>query len=110
MISTRDAIRQFHRELQAVTRLSHPNIIKTYDADQVDNLHYFAMEFVEGTDLMKFVAQSGPLPVDQACDYIRQVAQGLQHAHQLGLVHRDIKPANLFLINPPVQGNSSLPA
>jgi serine/threonine-protein kinase len=44
------------------------------------------------------------LPVEQACDFIRQVAQGLQHAHQHGLVHRDIKPANLFLINPPVQG------
>lgn len=104
VISSRDAIRQFNRELQAVTRLSHPNIIKTYDAEQLGNIHYFAMEFVEGTDLKTFVEQSGPLPVEQACDYIRQVAQGLQHAHQLGLVHRDIKPANLFLINPPVQG------
>ncbi len=109
VISTREAIRQFNRELQAVTRLSHPNIIKTHDAAQLDNLHYFAMEFVEGTDLLKFVDQSGPLPVDQACDYIRQVAQGLQHAHQLGLVHRDIKPANLFLINPPVQGKQLAP-
>jgi serine/threonine-protein kinase len=47
--------------------------------------------------------------VEQACDFIRQIAQGLQHAHQLGLVHRDIKPANLFLINPPVQGKQLVP-
>jgi serine/threonine-protein kinase len=95
------AIREFQRELQTVTRLSHPNIIKTFDAHQLGALHFFAMEFVEGLDLDRYVRQTGPLPIDQACDYIRQVAQGLQHAHQLNLVHRDIKPANLFLINPP---------
>jgi serine/threonine protein kinase len=97
-----DALNQFQRELQAVTRLSHANIVKTYDADQVGDLHYFAMEFVEGMDLHKFVQQVGPLPVEQACDYARQVAQGLQHAHQVGLVHRDVKPANLFLLHPPL--------
>jgi serine/threonine-protein kinase len=104
LASTEEAVRQFKRELQAVTRLSHPNIIKTYDADQVGSLHYFAMEFVEGMDLDRLVQRAGPLAVEQACDYARQVAQGLQHAHQLGLVHRDIKPPNLFLINPPPHG------
>jgi serine/threonine-protein kinase len=103
------AIREFQRELQTVTCLSHPNIIKTFDAHQVGPLHYFAMEFVEGLDLDRYVRQSGPLPIEQACDYVRQVAQGLQHAHQLGLVHRDIKPANLFLINPPAPSQSGPP-
>jgi serine/threonine-protein kinase len=96
-----EALRQFQRELETVPRLAHPNVIKTYDANRLGNMHYFAMEFVEGVDLAKYVRETGPLPVDQACDYVRQVAQGLQHAHQLELVHRDIKPANLFLINPP---------
>ncbi|HKB40836.1 MAG TPA: serine/threonine-protein kinase, partial [Gemmataceae bacterium] len=96
-----DAVRQFERELQAVTRLSHPNIVRTFDANRIGNTHYFAMEFVEGTDLGKVVQLSGPLPVGEACDYIRQVASGLQYAHTMGLVHRDIKPANLFLITPP---------
>jgi serine/threonine-protein kinase len=100
LASKDDAVRQFQRELQAVTRLSHPNIIKTFDAGQVGSLHYFAMEFVEGMDLERYVQKIGPLPIEQACDCIRQVAQGLQHAHQLGLVHRDVKPANLFLIHP----------
>ncbi len=102
-----DALRQFQRELQAITRLSHPNVIKTFDANQVGALHYFAMEFVEGMDLDHFVQQVGPLPVEQACDFVRQVAQGLQHAHQLGLVHRDIKPANLFLLHPPLPGRDT---
>jgi serine/threonine-protein kinase len=110
LASPTDGIRQFERELQAVTLLNHPNVIKTYDANQIGAVHYFAMEFVEGIDLDKFVKVSGPLPVGQACDFIRQVAQGLQHAHQLGLVHRDIKPANLFLVNPPEQGRQLAPA
>lgn len=96
-----DAVQQLQRERQAVMHLVHPNIIKTYDASQVDGLHYFAMEHVEGMDLHQYVQRHGPLPVEEACDYVRQTAQGLQHAHQSGLVHRDVKPANLFLLNPP---------
>src|SRR5262249_29827884 len=77
-----DVARHFQRELRAVTRLNHPNVIKTYDAAQVGRLHYFAMEFVEGMDLARYVEQVGPLPVEEACEYMRQVAQGLQYAHQ----------------------------
>lgn len=94
------AVRELQRELRAVTRLSHANIIRTYDASQVGDVCYFAMEFVEGLDFDRYVHRFGPLPIAEACEYIRQVAQGLQHAHQLGLVHRDIKPANLFLSVP----------
>jgi serine/threonine protein kinase len=96
------AVRQFQRELEALPRLNHPNVIRTFEAHQLDGLHYFAMEYVEGKDLSRFVQENGPLSVEHASEYIRQVAQGLQHAHQYGLVHRDIKPANLFLINPPL--------
>ena len=93
------AIQELQRERLAVIHLIHPNIIKTYDADQVGDLHYFAMEYVEGMDLHQYVQRYGPLPVEQACEYVRQTATGLQHAHQAGLIHRDIKPANLFLPN-----------
>jgi serine/threonine-protein kinase len=104
-----DAARQFERELQAVTRLNHPNVIKTHDALQLGSMHYFAMEYVEGMDLQRHVEEAGPLPIELACEYIRQVAQGLQHAHQIGLVHRDIKPANLLLINPPPRPDQPAP-
>lgn len=96
-----EVVRQFYREVHALSRLNHTNIIKLYAAYQ-DEREYFAMEFVEGMDLDRLIAQVGPLPVDQACDYVRQAAQGLQAAHQVGLVHRDIKPANLFVIHPPI--------
>ncbi len=68
-----------------------------YDADEVHGTHFFSMEYVEGQDLARFVVKHGPLPWGQACDYIRQAALGLQHAHECGLVHRDIKPHNLLL-------------
>jgi serine/threonine-protein kinase len=102
LASQQEGVRQFRRELQVVTRLSHPNVITTFEAHEFGHVHCFAMEFVEGIDLHRYVSTQGPLPVEQACEYARQAAQGLQHAHQLRLVHRDIKPANLFLINPPL--------
>ena len=78
-------------------QLDHPNIVLAYDADEVGGTHLLVMEYVEGTDLAKLVKKKGPLPVEQACDYIRQAALGLQHAFEKGLVHRDIKPPNLLL-------------
>ena len=98
----RAAVRQFEREMLALPRLNHPNVIRTFEAERSGDLHYLAMEYVDGMDLSRFVQEVGPLSVENASEYIRQVAQGLQHAHQYGLVHRDIKPANLFLINPPL--------
>jgi serine/threonine-protein kinase len=92
-----EAVRRFYHEIRAASRLVHPNIVHAEDADEIDGAQFFAMEFVEGTDLAKLVKQQGPLPVDRACDYVRQAALGLQHAHERGLVHRDIKPANLLL-------------
>src|SRR3954462_10272455 len=92
-----DAIRRFEREVRSAAALSHPNIVLAHDADQIGGTHLLVMEYVEGTDLAKLVNKNGPLPVPQACEYIRQAALGLQHAHERGMVHRDIKPANLLL-------------
>jgi serine/threonine protein kinase len=94
-----DSVRRFEREAKAAARLFHPNIVTVYDADQDGETHFLAMEYVEGIDLAKLVRRSGPLPVAQACEYVRQASLGLQHAYERGLVHRDIKPANLLLAN-----------
>jgi serine/threonine protein kinase len=88
---------QFLQEVEAMARLDHANIVQFCDADQWQDTFYFAMEYVEGTDLGKVVRLSGALPVQEACDYIRQSALGLQHAFERNLIHRDIKPVNLFL-------------
>jgi serine/threonine protein kinase/WD40 repeat protein len=92
------AAERFRREVQAAARLSHPNIVAAYDAEQAGDLHFLAMEYVDGIDLAQLVAERGPLPVRDACEFIRQAAEGLQHAYERGMVHRDIKPQNLMLV------------
>jgi serine/threonine protein kinase len=90
-------ILRFQREIRAAGQLSHPHIVRAFDADQINGTYYIAMEFIDGVDLARLVRDTGPLRVDQACEYIRQAALGLQHASERGLVHRDIKPANLLV-------------
>jgi len=92
-----DALVRFHREIRAAAALVHPNVVLAHDADQVGDMHFFVMEYVEGMDLHKLVQLRGPLPIGEACDCIRQAALGLEHAREQGLVHRDIKPSNLLL-------------
>jgi WD40 repeat protein/serine/threonine protein kinase len=91
------SVKRFYQEVEAASQLNHPNIVVAYDADEIRGLHYFSMEYVEGSDLARQVKENGPLPVAVACEYIRQAAVGLQHAHEKGLVHRDIKPHNLLV-------------
>jgi tRNA A-37 threonylcarbamoyl transferase component Bud32 len=91
------AVRRFQREIRAAAQLTHPNIVHAYDADEVNGTHFFVMEYVMGRDLAQVLKAQGPLPLAAACDYVRQAALGLQHAHERGLVHRDIKPHNLLL-------------
>jgi uncharacterized protein (TIGR03067 family) len=98
LVQNAKAVERFRREVQAAAKLSHPNIVAAYDAEQAGSAHFLAMEFVDGTDLATVVQQRGPLPVAEACEYIRQAAVGLQHAHELALVHRDIKPHNLMVV------------
>ncbi len=91
------AVTRFEREMKAVGRLSHPNIVQAHDARDIEGTTVLVMEYVEGCDLSHLVRRVGPLPVADACELIRQAALGLQYAHENGLVHRDIKPSNLML-------------
>lgn len=91
-------VARFHREIKAVSRLSHPNVVHAYDADTIGSTHYFVMEYVTGADLGKWLKDRGPLPAAEACEYVRQAALGLQHAHEHELVHRDVKPSNLMRV------------
>lgn len=91
-----EAVRQFQREAKAAARLNHPHIVGIFDFAEANGVHYLVMEHIDGIDLGKLLAGRGPLPIRQTCDFIRQTALGLAHAHEKGLVHRDIKPSNLM--------------
>src|SRR3954451_2215364 len=90
-------LERFRLEARAVAKLDDPNIVRAYDIDNDGDVHYIVMEYVDGQDLHQIVSGQGPLDYDTAADYIAQVANGLQHAHEMGLVHRDIKPANCLV-------------
>jgi serine/threonine protein kinase len=93
-----DVLEQFYREARAVAMLDHPNIVRAYDIDQDDKVHFLVMEYVDGSSLLTIIRNFGPMSVDRAAHYMRQSALGLQHAHEsAGLVHRDIKPGNIIV-------------
>lgn len=90
-------VQRFQREVETVARLSHPNVVMAYDADEAEVGHFLVMEFVNGRDLASSVQKQGPFPLRQAVNCILQTARGLEYAHGQGIIHRDIKPANLLL-------------
>jgi serine/threonine protein kinase len=88
---------RFLREIRSVARLRHPNVVAAYSATRMGESIVYAMEYVDGLDLARLVKSKGALPVTHACYFTHQVALGLEHAHEQGIVHRDIKPGNLIL-------------
>ena len=94
------AVSRFDREMKAIGRLNHPNIVQAYDAREIGGTRFLVMEYVDGVDLSAVVERCGPLGIAEACELARQTALGLQAAHEHGLVHRDIKPSNLMLASP----------
>jgi serine/threonine protein kinase len=92
------SLERFYREARAVATLDHPNLVRAFDIDQEESLHFLVMEFIDGTNLHDIVKRSGPLSPLRACHYIYQSAFGLQYAFDCaGLVHRDIKPGNILV-------------
>lgn len=90
-------IARFQREMKAIGKLDHVNIVRATDAGCVEETLFLAMDLIDGQNLHEVVQSRGALPMKEACDLIRQAALGLQHAHDQQLVHRDIKPSNLMI-------------
>jgi eukaryotic-like serine/threonine-protein kinase len=88
---------RFDREVQASAKVSHPNIVCSYDCKLQGDVNYLVMEYVDGITLAQHVGRFGTLSVEQSVDCILQAARGLAHAHEKRIVHRDIKPENLLL-------------
>ena len=96
------AIKRFLREAEFGTRFDHPNIVKTYDFGQTEDLYYLAMEWVDGESLERFASRSGRLAPALVASIIEQIGGALSAAHTLNIIHRDLKPANI-MYNPESQ-------
>jgi serine/threonine protein kinase len=90
-------LERFYREAKALGALDHANIVRAYDHDHENDLHFLVMEFVDGASLQEMIRIGGTITWQAAVHYMYQAALGLQHAHEVGLVHRDIKPGNLLV-------------
>ena len=92
-----DFVRRFYNEAQSAAKLSHPNIVNTYDVGREGETYYIVMELVDGTTLGEMIRADGRIPEPVAIDYAAQICNGLAYAHRQGLLHRDIKPANILI-------------
>ncbi len=109
LLKTARAQELFLREVRAAGRLLHPNIVPAFDANHEGHRTYLVMEYVDGPNLHQLVRRHGPLPIAQACEYVRQAALGLHYAHQKGMIHRDVKPGNLLLQTESLAGPGGQP-
>ena len=96
-VANSQSLARFRREMQLVGRLDHPNVVRAFDADRVGEYHFIAMEYVAGQNLEDLLKERGALPPADVAYFASQAADGLAHAHALGILHRDIKPSNLLL-------------
>ncbi|WP_038116003.1 Stk1 family PASTA domain-containing Ser/Thr kinase [Veillonella sp. AS16] len=90
-------VKRFKREAQAAGKLNHPNIVNMYDVGFDQNLHYIIMEYVDGETLKEYITRHGRLSIDEAVKFTIAIAEGLEHAHAMGIVHCDIKPHNVII-------------
>jgi eukaryotic-like serine/threonine-protein kinase len=89
---------RFLQEIQFAARLAHPHILPLHDSGEADGFLFYVMPYVEGESLRDRLDRQGPLPIDAAIRIVREVGDGLSHAHSLGVVHRDLKPENILFM------------
>ena len=88
---------QLHSEVRMARQVSHPNVCRVYDIDEVEGHTFLSMEYVDGEDLASLLRRIGRFPEERGLEIARQICAGLAAAHERGVVHRDFKPANVML-------------
>jgi len=89
--------KRFQREAQAMLALNHPRLVRALAAGEEQGTSYLVLELISGPSLAEVLEREGPLPFERAARLIAQVARGVEHAHQAGVLHRDLKPENVLL-------------
>ena len=92
-----DFVARFKREAQAAGKLSHPNIVSMYDVGFDQGYHYIVMEYIEGETLKEYINRHERISIDNAVKFTIAIAEGLEHAHAMGIVHCDIIPHNVLI-------------
>lgn len=92
-----EAIERLRREVSSARRVTHPNVIRIHDISEANGLSYISMEYFEGINLKEYVKQNGPLSIVRAFQIVSQVCDGLEAAHQHGVIHRDLKSQNIII-------------
>ncbi len=93
-----EAVGRFMREARAAARIKSEHVARVHDVGKLESgAPYMVMEHLTGIDLDRVVRERGPLPIDEALDYVLQACEAIAEAHAAGIIHRDLKPANLFL-------------
>jgi eukaryotic-like serine/threonine-protein kinase len=97
LASRPELLQRFKQELILARKVTHKNVVRTYDLGESEGIRFITMEFIEGRDLKSIVEEKGKLPPEEAAAIIRQVCRGLAAAHNAGVVHRDLKPQNIMV-------------
>src|SRR6478672_1770716 len=93
-----EAIARFEREAQSAASIIHPNVVGVTDFGKTtEGVFYLVMEYVEGETLHRLLRREGTLTVKRAVGLLKQIAEGVEAAHEAGILHRDLKPANIFI-------------
>jgi serine/threonine protein kinase/Tfp pilus assembly protein PilF len=95
--SDEQTLQRFRNELKLTRKISHRNICRVFDLSEYEGIHYIAMEYVSGEDLKSLIHRVGQLTVGKAVIIARQICEGLNEAHRLGVIHRDLKPQNVMI-------------
>src|SRR5579863_4287317 len=99
MLGNREVVGRFAREARAAVKIKSEHVVRVSDVSTLENgAPYMVMEFLEGGDLADRIQRQGPLPIEQAVDFVLQACVGVASAHGIGIVQRDLKPANLFCL------------
>jgi serine/threonine-protein kinase len=104
----REAVARLRREAQVAMRLDHPNVCGILSWGDAGGMPYLVMPFLEGETLSRRETRHGPMPTDLAVPLLHQLCQGLQHAHDAGILHRDLKPENVMLVEETGQGDRAV--
>ncbi len=101
VMKSQAGVQRFNREFESAHSLRHPNIVRVYDTGKIENRSYFFMEYLDGGTLAKYIEKMGVLSVKDSLNILKQVAMGLNYAHENSIIHRDIKTSNILLTRSP---------